>query len=76
MVGEVNYVMLLLICVQYWERGQGGHTLEEGHKGWANYPNPNDKWIGWNYPIVLVACNGRSILQRTLEVGTTVRTMN
>ena len=29
----------------------------------------NDKWIGWDYPIAVVACNGRSILQRTLEVG-------
>ena len=29
----------------------------------------NDKWLGWDYPIALVACNGRTILQRTLEVG-------
>ena len=29
----------------------------------------NDKWIGWDYPIAVVACNGRSVLQRTLEVG-------
>ena len=24
---------------QNWEQGKGGHTLEEGHKGWANYPH-------------------------------------
>ena len=29
----------------------------------------NDKRIGWDYPIAVVACNGRSVLQRTLEVG-------
>jgi len=29
----------------------------------------NDKWLGWDYPIAVVACNGRSILQRTLEIG-------
>jgi hypothetical protein len=29
----------------------------------------NDKWLGWDHPIAVVAVNGRSILQRTLEVG-------
>ncbi len=39
-LSEVNYIMPTFIDMcsnQYWERGQGGHTLEEGHEGWANY---------------------------------------
>lgn len=28
----------------------------------------NDKWVGWDYPIAVVYCNGRTILQQTLEL--------
>lgn len=37
---DVNYLMPTFIDMcrsQNWKQGPGGHTLEEGHKGWTNY---------------------------------------